>query len=304
MNSHITIKGMEAYDGSYYNSYVAIFCVLAFQCERLTKLFPSNSIENMKGYQCMILNKCKNSFHTLLTVIAEEQDYYAAGTITRMITDNLASYNLIYHEGDETLKHLRHYLFIMDGLAQRKKYLCNHELKYDGIISKDEYEALEKQVTASKENTYGAIEFCERGIRNLSLYKTHKDNIESLINKQNWQFIDISRPNGHYKWEQLYEKISDKRAFTDMTVYFSQFVHGLSISNLKIDKTPSDFEPLLGFGINLMGYARQYIENDFGLSRQELSKGFLNSPYFKEYLAVSSDERKKEYYKMLNKLRL
>lgn len=82
---------------------------MAYQTEFLSKLFPSSEVDKLKGYQCKILHKCAHSFHTLYSVIVDEHDYYAAGTIIRMLTDNLASYNLIYHEKDETLKHLHHY---------------------------------------------------------------------------------------------------------------------------------------------------------------------------------------------------
>lgn len=299
MNSHISIKGMEAYGSSYFNSFVALYSLMAYQTELLSKLYPSSEIDNIKGYQCKILQKCAHSFHTLYFVIANEHDYYAAGTIIRMLTDNLASYNLIYHEIDENLKILRHYLFILDGLAQRKKFLDNHKMKYDGNISKEEYGALEKQVSSSKVNTIGAIDFCEMAIRRLSFYESQKDNIETLMVKKNWQFIELSKPKGHYKWEQLYRNLSDKKAFSDMAAYLSQFVHGLSLSNLTMDNTPSVFEPLLGFGIKLMGYAQKFIERDFGLNRHELYKDFLKSSYFNNYFAASSEEKKKEMSHLL-----
>lgn len=299
MNSHISIKGMAAYGGSYYNSFVALYSLMAYQTELLSRLFPLSEVDNMKGYQSKILRKCAHSFHTLYSVIVDEHDYYAAGTIIRMLTDNLASYNLIYHEKDVTLKHLRHYLFILDGLAQRKKLLGNHEMKYDGNISKVEYDALENQVRAAKENALGAMEFCKKAIRHLPIWESQKDAVEVLIDKQNWQFIDVAKSKGHYKWEQLYGMLSDKKAFTDMTVYLSQFVHGLSLSNLTMDNTPAEFEPLVGFGISLIGYALKFIGNDFGLSRYDLYKDFTSSPYFNIYYAASSEEEKKKFYERI-----
>lgn len=272
---------------------------MAYQTELLLKIYPSNRIDDLKGYQCKILHKCACSFHTLLTVIAVEHDYYAASTLIRMLTDNLASYNLIYHEKDNDIKLLRHYLFILDGLAQRKKFFCSHELKYDGKISKDEFDALEKQVKSSKDNTFGAIEFCDKAIRQLPIYETQKVNIDFLIDKQNWQFIDISKPKGHYKWELLYEKLCDKNAFTDMAAYLSQFVHGLSLSNLTMDNTPSDFEPLLCFGIKLMGYVLQFIESDFGLRRIDLYNNFFKSHYFFDYFSALSEKNRNEMLSLL-----
>lgn len=46
MNSHISIKGMEAYGGSYYNSFVALHSLMAYQTELLSNLFPSSEVES------------------------------------------------------------------------------------------------------------------------------------------------------------------------------------------------------------------------------------------------------------------
>mgnify|MGYP003399203729 CR=1 FL=1 len=62
MNSHISIKGMEAYGGSYYNSFVALYSHMAYQTELLSRLFPSSEVDNQKGYQSKIFNKYSYSF--------------------------------------------------------------------------------------------------------------------------------------------------------------------------------------------------------------------------------------------------
>lgn len=298
-NTHISIKGMEPYNGSYFDSFVAIYSFMAHEAEQLHKHFPSSNIEDIEGYKSNILHKCAIFFHTLFIVIVDAHDYYSAGTLIRMIADTLASYNLIYHEEDKEIRDLRHYLFILDGLAQRKKYFDNHQMNYDNTIHIEEYKKLEAQVESSKENTLEAINVCQSCIKSLEIYKTQKANIDILITKHNWQFIDINSPKGHYKWEQLYPMLDSKKAFTDMVTFLSQFVHGLSISNLTIDNSPQDFEPLLGYGVTLMGKTKDFIENDFGLGRNELFKEFLNSSHFKDYFAASSEEKKNEILKIL-----
>lgn len=292
--SHINIKGMEAYNGSYNDSFVAVYSLLAYEAEQLYRHFPTSNINDIKGYQCKILHKCATFFHTLFIVIEEGHDYYSAGTLIRMIADTLTSYNLIYHENNEDIKALRHYLFILDGLAQRKKYFDSHDLQYDGNISDEEYKVLQKQLQFSKANTLEAINVCKDTICKLGIYKTNKENIDILIQKSNWQFIDIERPKGHYKWEQLYTKINAKRAFTDMVIFMSQFVHGLSMSNLTMENDPKEFEPLIAFSISLMGETKDFIENDFGLTVKELLDGILNSRHFLEYFASMSESKQEE----------
>lgn len=281
--NHISIKELEPFNGSYSDAFLAIYNLLAYEVNRLKRCFPKCILNDLKSYQCTILHKCVLSFYSLYVVILNCRDYYSSGTLIRMIADNLSSYNLIYHENDDTKKQLRHYLFVLDGLIVRQNFLEDHTLPYDGSIPCDEYDALVDQINFAKENTKDAIIFCKEAIYNLDLYKTSKDSIDMLIRKHNWRFMDISIPNGHYKWEDLYSQLCNKPAFTDMEKLLSQFVHGLSLSNLDTEDTDSDFEPILSLGIFLMRETRKFIENDFGLSRKELTEGIEGSEFFRTF---------------------
>lgn len=293
---------MKSYNESYYDSYAAIYSLLAFETEQLKRHYPSSNIEKIDDYKTNILHKCAIFFHTLFYVVVEAHDYYSAGTLIRMIADTLSSYNLIYHDSDKETTCLRHYLFILDGLCQRKKYFDCHQMNYDNTISMEVYKRLELQVSSSKENTLNAIDICKSQITKLDIYKAQKENVDMLIEKRNWQFIDVSRPKGHYKWEQLYPMLDNKKAFSDMITFLSQFVHGLSISNLTIDNSLQDFEPLLAYGITLMSKTMAFIKNDFELSRNDLFSGFLNSPHFSDYFSVSSENKKDEILRRLRSM--
>lgn len=298
-NTHISISGTEPYGCSFYNSFVALYSFVGYEVEKLYNFRFSSAIDNIIGYQCKILFKTTKFFHTLYMVITEEMDYGSAASLIRMIADTLASYNLIYHQVDEEQKALRHYLFLLDGFSLRKKYFDTHLLKFDGRISEEEYISLKKRIDISKDNTAMAISVCLAKIRELILYNSQKENVEALISKHNWQYIDINKPKGHYKWEQLYEKIDSNKDFGEMISFMSQFVHGLSISNLEFEDDSTEFEPFLSYGIILMGILQNYVETDFDLTRYQLTDGILKSRHYEVYLSTLSKEKRNEIIEML-----
>ena len=94
--------------------------------------------------------------------------------------------------------------------------------------------------------------------------------------------------------------IDTKKSMTDMLSFFSQYVHGLSISNLTIDTSDETFEPLIGFAIALLGKVNTIINNDFGVDKLLLLKGFMQSDYGTEYLSYYSPSKLNEFINILN----
>ena len=64
------------------------------------------------------------------------KDFCSAMAILRVMADTLSALYLIYKEEGEKL-YLRHYLYVMDGVNNRLKYLPN-SIDYDNKISKSE----------------------------------------------------------------------------------------------------------------------------------------------------------------------
>lgn len=181
--------------------------------------------------------KIAKLFDSFVTVIAETKDYNTACSIIRMIYDNWYSYAFIYHftEGEERL--LRYYLYVIDGINQRKKTMLN---LHDG----EQIDPVIKQLadTTIQECDNAKQQYTDH-IHKLSLYPQHTKFIDKAIEKGWWQYKELSGDKPvRYQWGELYERLSGKetRAYLE---YLSQYVHGLYISTLTI--VPSNEE--MGF---------------------------------------------------------
>lgn len=292
---------MEMFNQSYIDSFRAVYSLVGYEAEQLYKLYNSTAINDIKSYQSKILHKVVRATFTLFKIITSLRDYNSASTILRMMADNMTSYHIIYHEKDEETRLLRHFLFVIDGLKTRLKFLSEHDLHYDGKISRKDYDELCSNVTNAISDSEEGIFFCIKQIKNLSLYTKYQNNIDTYIIKKNWQFISIDNPVGRYKWEDMYKLFDSNKSMAELFVFLSQFVHGLSISNLVVDETiDKTFEPYYSFGIALLGKVQRYIENDFGLSRDELIDGFQYSDFCHNLILCLSDDKVKEILKMID----
>ena len=149
----------------------------------------------------------------------------------------------------------------MDGVNNRLNYLPN-SVDYDNKISKSEYDALCKQIESSKNNCNETKKHCISEIHSLSLYHGQMYVIDKLIKSQNWKFktFGSAKKNNSYSWLEMYEKIKLQCKPTFFS-YLSEFVHGLSISNIAVDIDNTTFEPIYGTTSALLGRLHDFIED-------------------------------------------
>lgn len=297
----INVPEFNIFNGSYFDSYKGLYSLVRYEVLRLNDKFNSMAINDIVGYQIGILMKVMRSFYSFITVVESCRDYIVAASIIRMIADNIASFLLIYHEKNEEEKFLRHYLFILDGFDKRLKELENHKLENNSFITDKEFDALKIQVEEAKANTRQGIQYCNHTIMNLPIYSKNKRVIDSIIVECNWKYSDLNQPKKKKSWNVMYQLIDSRKSTTDMISFLSQFVHGLSISNLTISGDDDDFEPLISYGILLMGKIHEIANNDYNVGRDYLMDGFLTSKYGMDYLSYYSLDRIQEFINILNK---
>lgn len=251
----------------------AFCCVIRYSnviIEKAKKVYPSMSVDNVPGYALEFCRKILVQATTLLNVAHEREDYNTVCSLVRILADNVSIIGLIYDAGDVEEKKLRHLLYVMDGVSLRNKYLKNRPKAYDGKIPKDTYDELCNQIYAAKDNASGCIEFCINAIKACQGYSTKQQSYDKLIKYNNWKFktIDKPKPEDAYSWKELYENLEINDA-GDMFSYFSQYVHGLSISNIVLDNK-DDFETTLTFAYSLVGRIFNFLRKEY-------------EPYIKKY---------------------
>ena len=141
MSLHISTQELDEQNLSYEEFFRVIHVILKHETMYLRQLHPSKSINDIESYPIIIIEKVLKITSTLYTVVNANKDYIVSNIIIRSLADVISSLILIYSKSNDDLKLLRHYLFIMDGLQGRINNLPS-DLKYDGKIKKEEFEAL------------------------------------------------------------------------------------------------------------------------------------------------------------------
>lgn len=249
--------------GSIENAICSVIRYCNVIIEKAKKVCPSTSVNDVPGYALEFCRKTLVQATTLVKVAHEQEDYNSACSLVRILADNVSILRLIYSAEDVEEKILRHLLYVMDGASLRYKYLKNHPKAYDDKIPKEIYDKLCNQVNEAKDNACGCIDFCTNAIKARPGYPTKQESYDKLIKYRNWKFKTIDKPRFEdaYSWKEMYEKLELYDA-GNMFSYFSQHVHGLSISNIILDDT-DDFEAVLTFAFSLVGRIFNFLQKEY-----------------------------------------
>ena len=227
--------------------------------DKSKKICPNPSVDHIPAYVLEFCNKVLLQAKTIVKVSREREDYNTLCALVRILADNIATLNFVYDCQDDEERALRHFLYVIDGVTVRHRLLMGHPMKYDGKIPKETYDALEKQVEGAKDNTERCIRFCTNAIKRLPVYAMNGAMIDDLIKNGNWKFktIDKPQPRQGYTWKELYGMLHIKTG-DEMFPYLSQYVHGLSVSNIVLNDK-DDFDAPLSFAVCLAGWLLNYL---------------------------------------------
>lgn len=284
--SKITIPELEMFGFSSMNAVKAYLLLFGYEMGQLKQKYPVNYIDNLNGYKTFFLDKLMHAISTYIMVVEECQDYAVACSMVRSLIDSVSAYHLIYHANNNDEIQLRHYLYILDGASQKLKILDRRPLDKTDKITTQEYEALSNQVSSMKNNMVHAQDVCVGKIKSLSLYNSHRQDIDTLIANQNWKYIKIVEPNKKYSWSQIQAMFptKHKRLYSDICAYLSQFIHGLSASNFIYENAEKDlYEPLSANVALILNFIHEAMVNDFDVAYPFLTEGFIDSPNFSAY---------------------
>lgn len=187
--------------------------------EFLSDAYPkSNSIEDTKHYQTIIIGKIVRMFHSLEVLVKDTLDEVSARCVLRGILDSVTAYSFIYQRIDVNDMLFRHYLYTLDGWRVYKKSV----------------------LTISEENDYKYKEICacdyvikqiEGKVRSHPYYCNGRTAVEALMHNANWKYDSLQNPRS-LKYSELYSAVGfNTSSIQYLQGYLSQFVHGLSLSN-------------------------------------------------------------------------
>lgn len=230
--------------------------------DKAIKLCPSPTVADIPSYALAFIRKVLVQSSTLVMVAREREDYNTVCAMVRMLADNMATLNLVYGSDDKEDRVLRHLLYVMDGVFERYSTLIGHPMHYDGKIPRGTYEALKKQVQGAIDNAASCMSFCENEIKSRSTYQTNREHIDKLINKIDWKYKQLGASQlKSYTWKEMYEKL-DIKTGSEMFPFLSQYVHGLSVSNIALND-PDDFDAPLSFAACLLGWLFRFLRKEY-----------------------------------------
>lgn len=299
----ITIPELKIFNESYFDAYKGLYSLVAHEVTQLRSKFSEGAVNDINGYKVGILTKLMFASCSFMTVIENNHDYSSAAAILRSIADNLASYILIYRNQNADEIALRHYLFLYDGLNTRLKVIQSIKPTDDVTISESEKKQTQQGVRVAIGDTLNAMDYSLKEIKGNVLYKQYKTEIEYLISLDydNWRFKSLKNFKQKFSWGDMYPLINGKKASKFFISYLSQFVHGLSSSNLSIDNTkPETFYPMIHIGITFLGKIHEFVQEDFGISKEILQNNFFKTDYGIELLSYVSQTYIENIFKKPN----
>lgn len=274
MHNNITIQELEDRNLSPEQFFRVICVITKYELAHIAEFHPSLAVNVIDDYPLQIVNRILVTANTLHTIIQQEQDYVVASSIIRSMADMLATYILIYDSVDVEERTLRHYLYIIDGLSKRLKLLPN-ELLNDGRLNDEEFFALKTQVEEARAN-YGQVKnLCIENIEKLSLSLSYPKQINELIGRGNWRFIDVSKPKNAYSWGKLYDMIGLKLDGQFISS-LSEFVHGLSTSLLIMSIDYTTFTPVYCLAISLLGKMRELLYKGYARELESFQEKIIS----------------------------
>lgn len=239
--------------------YILRFCNLIV--EKAKQVCPNPAINDIPSYALEFIHKVLIQASTMVKISRDRKDYNTVCALVRILADNIASINLIYGSEYAEEKALRHFLYIIDGVSLRYKLLTGHPMHYDGTIPQESFDALKKQVQGAKENADNCIYFCTNAIKMLPVYVMHGSDVDIFIKTKNWKFKTVNKPKESYTWKEMYGMLNIKEG-KEMFSFFSQYVHGLSVSNIATGNK-DDFQAPLSFAVCLVGWLFNFLRKEY-----------------------------------------
>lgn len=258
---HISQPELDKRGMTYEELFQYMIVFLDHEVTHLRGIHTSIAINDIKAYPLQIATRIIKMAMTLHSVIERNNDYPVSNIIVRCMADSLSALYLIYGGKDEEIKSLRHYLYIIDGIKGRlKEYPEKYE--YDDRISKEEYDKLHQQLIECRGNYQRTYDFSKSMIERLELYDGRKAVVDGLIRDGNWKFKTLGSAKNYYNWKEMYNFLGLEKSSSFFSL-LSEFVHGLSTSNLIVEIGETTFEPIYSFATSLLDRLHKFLEREY-----------------------------------------
>ena len=286
------IDGTQDFGYSPINRFEYSFHMYMNTVKRLTSLYQYASVQYLKGYVAHFCYLRLKSFDTLIKVVVEHKDYVSANCLLRMLGDSVAVFRLIYGEKDKDFLLLRHALYVIDGCERNMAVLPEKDIS-EGALPDNELEEANRQIRYSREHRQRLMREAQEILNQSTLPQRDKAAFDKIVEDRNWKFKEFKfykkKGSNQYKWQELYDLI-DECKYYDLLSYISQYVHGLSMSNLVIKLDESNMDGVVAEGVGLLDRLHEYTLEFFTEEYENILEGLLD-PEMSEKIRTYFDEQ-------------
>ncbi|MBR6989179.1 MAG: hypothetical protein IKH95_05065 [Bacteroidaceae bacterium] len=292
MEEHIGYREwLKPFGGEWRNRYLYSLYLCMGIVKVICHLHNYANVDNLKGYVAHFCYIRLKSFDTFLKVVEMHNDYVSAKCILRMLADSIAVFRLIYIERDENIRLLRHALYVIEGCEQNLDVLPEELDMNEGAFQEIELEYYNQVIRGNRDHRKRLIAEASVILDHSPLKEKDQDAFNKIVEKRNWKFKNFDVKTKSYSWTELYEMI-DRIGEQNPFSFLSQYVHGLSMSNLVNTNNAIDCNGLLFEGIGLLETMIDYMLIFFKDDQFAIFTIFLESEMQKKLFWCFDDEHR------------
>ena len=258
-------------------------------CDLCNNSAPVNWLTGYVAHFCYVRLK---SFDTFIKVVVEHRDHVSACCLLRMLGDSVAVFRLVYMEPDEDLRILRHCLYVLDG-CKRSLDVLPLEKFNKGSVPDVELEELDRQIKLNREHRERMMREVQEMLDKSPLKSKDEEAFNRIVEDCNWKFKEFKNyrkvNTNQYQWKELYDMIG-RCKYIDLLSFFSQYTHGLSMSNLNVEPDLSRFDGIIGEAVALLDLMNQYALRFFAAEKDYIYEGLLR-PEMRDKILACFDEK-------------
>lgn len=280
---------LKPFGGEWRNRYLYSLYLCMGIVKVVCRLHNYANVGYMKGYVAHFCYIRLKSFDTLLKVVEMHHDHVSANCILRMLADCIAVFRLIYLEPDENIRLLRHALYVIEGCEQNLEVLPEELDMNEGAVPEVELEYYKQGIQGNRNHRKRLMDEANEILVNSPLKEKDQAAFNKIVEKRNWKFKSFDVSTKSYSWAELYKMI-DRVGNQNPFSFLSQYVHGLSMSNLVITNKAVDRNNLLFEGIGLLETMIDYMLLFFKEEQFAIFQVFLESDIQKKLFSCFDDE--------------
>lgn len=285
------IDGTEEFGYITINRFLYSFYMYMNTVKRLTNLYNYASVQFLKGYVAHFCYLRLKSFDTFIKVVWEHKDYVSANCLLRMLGDCVAVFRLVYMEPDKDLLILRHSLYVIDGCEHNLKVLPE-ETENDDSLPEEEFKQSQEAINYNRKHRQRLIRNAQEMLDTSPLNQINKAAFDRIVEDRNWKFKDFKeckKEKNQYKLSELYELIDCCKGF-NLLSYISQYVHGLSMSNLVMELDEQNINGVVGEALGLIKKLHKYTLAFYPEEQRYILEGLLE-PDMRDKILACYDKK-------------